>query len=345
MTLTSQLYYKIAQGERARVLYSQSRDALLLTGGTGSFGQAFAAHLLSLPDGPRVRIYSRDEDKQERMAEQLPSNDRLTYILGDVRDTARVAQAVDGCRYIVHAAALKRVPVGEQQASEFSETNVTGTQNVIRAALACNVKRTLFISSDKAVAPVNHYGKTKSTAEGMIIQGNALGVSRGCLFGVVRGGNVWGSRGSVVEKWAAADEITVTGPLDENDEPSTRFYMRMDYWTEFCFRVLTEMHGGEIFVPKLRAWALRDVASAFDKPTTVLQARAGDKAHEEMIAPVEVGRTLDIGWGYVIQPSEELRAVWNYRAWAGKRLSPSFVYTSKTAERMTVDELRRLVNE
>ena len=279
------------------------------------------------------------------MAASLPPGPRMTYIIGDVRDRARLRRAFDGASIVVHAAALKTVPAGERHVSEFKQTNIDGTENVVNAAIDCGVGRSLFISSDKACQPVNEYGKCKAVGEGLFIQGNALGVSRGCRFAVVRGGNVWGSNGSVLTKWgecrAAGLPITVAGP------ETTRFHLPMDSWIDFCHHAVESMTGGEIFIPKARAWRLGDLAEAYAAPTLTLGARGGDKLHETLIGTNESPRAIDAGWAFIIEPSPNLREVWNYKPHAGLSVDWLYIgatYTSDTADRMTIDELRELLS-
>jgi len=319
---------------------------LLLTGGTGSFGRAFAEFLITNTDS-HLRIFSRDEHKQDAMAAALPPGERLTYILGDVRDVERVKRAADGADAIVHAAALKRVPQGERHVDEFTKTNIGGTANVIEAALAAGVRRSLFISSDKAVSAFNSYGKTKAVAEALWIHANELGVLRGCRFAVARGGNVWGSRGSVVEIWR---ERTARGEtLALTDPDATRFCLPMDEWTAFCWRALSELRGGEIFAPKLMAWRLGDLAEALGAQGgkhgdsyTVIGSRFGDKRHECLISAEESVRAVDVVWSYIVEPSSELRAVWDYAPWPGLLCDwaqAGAAYSSDAAMRMSIKEL------
>lgn len=320
---------------------------LLLTGGTGSFGRAFAEFLLKNTTDTRLRIFSRDEHKQDAMAADWPPGERITYILGDVRDVERLKRASDGADALVHAAALKRVPQGERHADEFMKTNVQGTANVIEAALAAGVRRSLFISSDKAVAAHNTYGKTKAVGEALFIHANELGVSRGCRFAVVRGGNVWGSRGSVVEIWrerAARGETLVL-----TDPDATRFCLPMSDWTAFCWRALTELRGGEIFTPKLSAWRLGDLADVLGRMSgqngytyEVVGRRTGDKRHECLISAEESARAVDAGFAYIVEPSRDLRDVWNYQPWRGQVCDWAHLgaaYSSDGTVRMSIEEL------
>ena len=321
---------------------SESIETVLITGATGSFGRAFAQFLLdSTP--VHVRLLSRDEHKQADMARDMPPGPRVTYILGDVRDRDQLTIAAESCTAIVHAASLKMVPAGERAADEFVKTNIGGTQNVIRAALECGVRRSLFVSSDKACNPLNHYGKTKAVAEGLFVQANALGVSRGCRFAVVRGGNVWASRGSVAQVWRAARAAGEPLIFYSDGQITTRFHLEMPAWCAFCWRALCEMHGGEIFIPKVRAWALATLAAAFGGPQDHQRLRSGDKAHETLITADEAARTVDNGWAYVIEPSGEITQVWDYRPWSGWRPPQGWAYTSDMAERLSLAELAVLV--
>lgn len=311
---------------------------ILITGGTGSFGSAFAEFLLTATH-ESIRIFSRDEHKQEAMMRRLAPCPNIEFILGDVRDVRRLLQAADGATAIVHAAALKTVPAGERHASEIVATNITGTQNVIQAAIACGVPRTIFISSDKAVAPINAYGKSKAMAESLITQANAGARVR---FASVRGGNVWGSAGSVVERWRAqkarGEEIEITA-----NPGTTRFHLCMPEWTRFVRRALEEMQGGEIFVPKVAAWALADLARAFGVAVNVSPPRSGDKLHETLVSHDEAHLTADAGWAYVVEPPAELRRVWGYTPLTGAHGASSWSYTSNKASRLTVEQLEDLL--
>ncbi len=313
---------------------------VVVSGGTGSFGRAFTRYLLENTTA-RVRVFSRDEHKQADMAREFPAGPRLSYLLGDVRDYDRLCLAFDGAQAIVHAAALKTVPAGERQFSEFVQTNIYGTENVIRAALDGYIPDTLLVSSDKAVAAVNSYGKSKAVAESLFTQANVLCVSRDCRFSVVRGGNVWGSRGSVVENWRAA--MRQNYPLEMTDPAVTRFHLAMPDWTAFVLRALREMHGGEIFVPKCRAWRLGDLAAAFGGYTVTTGARDGDKQGEILYSAYESQRTIDAGWAYIVNPPSDLRAVWNYQPVPGAPVEAGREFSSDTAERMGVEELRSLL--
>ena len=314
-------------------------NTFVIVGGTGSFGSALVRYLLEYTDH-KVRILSRDEDKQERMMQVFPSDAKTTYILADVRDRERLITAFYRADIIVHAAALKRVPLGELHAQEFFKTNVLGTYNVIEAAIAnsATVSKVLFISSDKACNPSNGYGKSKAIGEWLITAANLHG--HGVHFASVRGGNIWNSRGSVLEKWLSANPILVTDPLD------TRFHLSMDYWLEFCLYAVERMHGGEVFIPKCDAWSLGGLASAFcevykDKTVKTIGPRSGDKTHETLISHYESTNATDLGWAYCVDPPKETSSVWNYPVHVGAKIEGEV--SSDKARHMTVDELRTLI--
>ena len=316
---------------------------ILISGGTGSYGSALARFLLDHTSS-HIRIYSRGEHRQNEMAAALGHDPRLTFIIGDVRNARTLRHAADGCAAIVHAAALKAVGNGEANADEFVETNINGTRNVIDAALGAGVLRTLLISSDKAVQAINLYGASKRVAESLITQANRLGVTRGCSFATIRGGNIWMSHGSVGVVWR--DTLAAGRPVIVNGPETTRFHIHMDDWIALGWQVLGAMHGGEIFVPHARAWRLGMLANAFAPGAWVeAEPRPGDKQHEILISRDEVPRTVDAGACYVVQPHAALCSVWNYSPWAGTPMPADWRYRSDTADRLNESELAQLVRE
>jgi UDP-N-acetylglucosamine 4,6-dehydratase/5-epimerase len=330
-----------------------SKHKIVVTGGTGSFGRAFTEYLLDTKQDTTVRVLSRDEHKQESMMVTRPPSKHLSYILADIRERPRLDIAFRGATAVVHAAALKTVPAGERAIDQFVKTNIYGTQNVIEAMLYNNVYRGLFISSDKQVAPINSYGMTKAVASSLWIQANTYGASHGIRFASVRGGNVWGSRGSVVEKWkdaiAKGEQIVVASPS------VTRFHLDMSSWVQFCYDALWKQHGGETFIPKLRAWRLLDLAVAFGFEDEVFNYRStdrikfigprfGDKESEELFSAYESPRVKDIGWAYVLEPDTALCDVISYLPWDGESVGHSFMYSSALADKISVDELRDMIN-
>lgn len=319
-------------------------QTVTITGGTGSFGQALTAWLLSQPHGPKVRVVSRDEKKHEDMARVFPPGPRLTYILGDVRNIDTLRRAFDGADAVVHAAAYKRVGYGELYPVEFTQTNTIGTDNVVRAAIDCNVPRSLLISTDKACSPVNAYGLTKALAERFFIAGNSLGALRGTRFACVRGGNIWNSDGSVMGVWRAALAAGQRPVVYGADV--TRFHLPMTDWVAFAWRGLTQMHGGEIFIPKACAWRLVDLAAAFaGEAFDVAPARPGDKAAEWLYSGDESYRVVDTAAAYVLEPPHAFRRVWNYEGWEGRGVAGGVPYASDGAPQMSAAELAALVKE
>lgn len=260
---------------------------ILLTGGTGSFGRAFIKFWLEKKDFKgTVRIYSRDEFKQYQLQQQYPDDLRLRFFIGDVRDKDRLTRAAHGADIIVHAAALKQIVVAEYNPFEVVKTNILGSQNVVEAALDAGVKKTLLISSDKAVHPINLYGATKMTAEKLFIQGNVYAGKQKVLFSVCRYGNVLGSRGSVVPMFLKQKD---SGTLTITHKDMTRFWITLPQAAEFVWKSLQKMQGGEIFVPKLPSVKITDLAHAIAPHASIRYTgiRAGEKIHEELIAQEE----------------------------------------------------------
>lgn len=258
---------------------------VVITGGTGSFGNALARRLLAMSPGPvRVCILSRDELKQAEMRQRFDDDPRLRWFLGDVRDLPRLEMAFYGADVIVHAAALKRVDACETDPFEAVKTNILGTENVIRAALHNEVKRIVVLSTDKAVSPVNLYGATKACAEKLVVAANNYRGRHASRFSVVRYGNVAGSRGSVIPLWRAAVEAGLPLPVTETD--ATRFWFTLDGAVDLVLWTLNEMQGGEVIVPRLPSFKLVDLAEAMAPgwPRKLNGHRPGDKTHEAMVS-------------------------------------------------------------
>lgn len=302
-----------------------SRLTVLITGGTGSFGQAFTRYLLSFKKPPTIRIFSRDEYKQYQMQQELPSP-KLRFLLGDVRDKERLMRAMDGVDLVIHAAALKHIPAAEYNPFEPIKTNILGTQNVIEACLNTGVKKALLISSDKAAHPVNLYGATKLCAEKLFVQGNVYSSKKKTKFSVVRYGNVLGSRGSVVplfKKQKANGWLTIT------HRDMTRFWITLDQACKFVVKMLALMKGGEIFVPKLPSVKVVDLARAISPRAKlkVTGVRPGEKLHETLITEEESYRTVRQGDFFAILPE--------FPYWEKRRKRPrfskkTFLYSSGT---------------
>ena len=263
---------------------SLAGQTILLTGGTGTFGRHFLDFVLSKHEDVTVRVYSRDELKQSELRAKLAGRQNVRFLVGDVRDATRLHRAAEGCDVIVHAAALKQVPSCEYNPFEAVKTNVLGTQNVVEAALDCGVPRSILISSDKAVNPINTYGATKLLAEKVFVQSNAYAGGRDIRFSCVRYGNVIGSRGSVLEVFreqAASGTVTITDP------EATRFWLTPQTAVDFVLRSLDIMRGGEVFVPELPSMKVVDLVPQGCK-IEVIGLRPGEKLHELLIANDEV---------------------------------------------------------
>ena len=233
-----------------------NNKTILITGGTGSFGQKCVRTLLEKTDAKKIIIFSRDELKQMHMQNDLSDPGiRLRFFIGDVRDTERLKMAFRGVDYVIHAAALKQVPALEYNPLEAIKTNIIGTQNVIEAALECGVKRLVFVSTDKAANPANLYGATKLCAERLIISSNSYSGDNGTLFAAVRYGNVFGSRGSLVK---IIEEQRISGEVTLTHEEMTRFWITLDEGVGLVLMALEKTKGGEIFIPKIPSMRVKD---------------------------------------------------------------------------------------
>jgi UDP-N-acetylglucosamine 4,6-dehydratase (inverting) len=276
----------------------------LLTGGTGSFGRAFAKEILKrCPTLKRLVIFSRDELKQFEMAQEFPKEKypAIRFFLGDVRDQQRLKRALEGIDTVVHAAALKQVPAAEYNPFEFIKTNIMGAQNLIEACLDAKVKRVVALSTDKAAAPVNLYGATKLCSDKLFIAANNFRGERDIRFSVVRYGNVMGSRGSVIPFFL---EKAKEGVLPITHPDMTRFNILLEEGVDMVLWALENAIGTEIFVPKIPSYRITDVAKAVapNCRIEVVGIRPGEKLHEEMITTSDSATTIDIGPYYVILP-------------------------------------------
>lgn len=322
-------------------------NAVLVTGGTGSFGKQFVATVLErYPDISRLVIYSRDELKQTEMARLYPRDrfPQVRFFIGDVRDADRLRRAMEGIDTVVHAAALKHVPVCEYNPFEAVKTNVLGAQNVIEAAIDQGVRRVVALSTDKAAAPINLYGATKLASDKMFTAANNFRGHHDIRFSVVRYGNVMGSRGSVIPFFL---EQRRSGVLPITDERMTRFNITLQEGVELVFHALENMWGGEIYVPKIPSYRILDVAEAVCPGCRhdVIGIRPGEKLHEEMITETDSLSTVDLGDKFVIVPTtptwdlDEFMAAFN-----GRMCDPGFRYSSGENDTwLTVDEIRQLV--
>lgn len=320
---------------------------ILITGGTGSFGQEFIRTLLKSHSPERVVVYSRDELKQFEMAQKFPHAEfpALRFFLGDVRDKERLCQAMEGVDTVVHAAALKQVPAAEYNPFECIKTNVLGAQNVIDAAMAGGVSRVVALSTDKAAAPINLYGATKLCSDKLFVAANNYRGHRDIKLSVVRYGNVMGSRGSVIPFFL---ERRKTGVLPITDERMTRFNITLQEGVDLVLQALRDMWGGEIFVPKIPSYRITDVAEAVGPECRreVVGIRPGEKLHEEMITETDGINTLEFPNHYVIQSAMPQWDATDYcKAFGGKPREYGFNYSSGTnSVWLGVDEIRSLIS-
>jgi len=303
---------------------------VLVTGGTGSFGSAFVKTLLADHSPASVRIYSRDELKQYNLQRALGGDERLRCLIGDVRDAERLALAMKRVDVVIHAAALKQVPVCEYNPFEAVKTNINGAENIVAAAIANDVPRTLALSTDKAVNPVNLYGATKLAAEKIITQGNAYSGDSPARFATMRYGNVVGSRGSVIPLFKAQareGELTIT------DEAMTRFWITLEQAVEFVISCLALMQGGEVFVPRIPSMRVRDIADALAPNATrrIIGIRPGEKVHEVLVTEDESRRARELEDRYIIYPPLPSWAVTGEPL--GEELRPGFRYSSDSNDR------------
>jgi UDP-N-acetylglucosamine 4,6-dehydratase/5-epimerase len=298
---------------------------VLITGGTGSFGTAFVKTLLAEHDPAAIRIYSRDELKQYNLQRALGGDERARFLIGDVRDARRLEMAMNGVDVVIHAAALKQVPVCEYNPFEAVKTNIHGAENIVTAAIANDVPRTLALSTDKAVNPVNLYGATKLAAEKIITQGNAYAGDSPARFATMRYGNVVGSRGSVIPLFkaqAGEGELTIT------DESMTRFWITLEQAVDFVVSCLALMQGGEVFVPRIPSMRVCDIADAIAPEATrrIIGIRPGEKVHEVLVTEDESRRARVLHDRYVIYPP--LPSWYTTGEPLGEELPPGFRYAS-----------------
>jgi len=313
---------------------------ILVTGGTGSFGQKFTEILLKECSPKSIRIYSRGELMQMQMSQKF-NNDRLSFLIGDVRDRNRLYRAMRGVDIVVHAAAMKQVPSCEYNPIEAVKTNIEGTVNLIDAAVDNNVTKVMLISTDKAVHPVNLYGATKMVAEKLGIQGNSYSGGKTPWFSCVRYGNVIGSRGSVIPLFK---EQQKKGVITITDEKMTRFWISLDQGVRFVMNAIELMKGGEIFIPKIPSMRLTDLANAIapNVKKEYIGIRAGEKLHEVLLTEDEARHAKEYDHGFVIEPEHRF---WNQNnVIGGKVLPEGFRYASDTnTVWLSTEDLKKII--
>src|ERR1700689_3928806 len=323
-------------------LMNWSEQEVLVTGGPGSFGKKFVEIILREYHPKRLVIFSRDELKQHDRRAAGFDHASLRYFIGDVRDPARLLRAFAGITVVVHAAALKQVPACEYNPFEAIQTNIMGGRNVIDAAIDRGVHRILALSTDKAVNPVNLYGATKLCAEKVFVQANAYDGSQDTRFACARYGNVACSRGSVIPVFL---EQRMTGKITKRDPGMTRFWITLDRGVKFVVRCIEEMHGGEIFVPKIPSMRMADLAETIAPgcEIDVIGIRPGEKFHEGLVPEDEARNTVEVEGMYVIRPTHP----WGGGGqWIdGRALPEGFRYASDTnSSWLTNDQLQELIS-
>ena len=318
-------------------------SSILITGGTGSFGHAFVPMTLARYNPKRLIIYSRDEMKQWEMAKLYGDDERVRFFIGDVRDADRLSRALKGVDYVVHAAATKIVPIAEYNPFECVKTNVFGAMNLIDACINQGVRRVVALSTDKASSPVNLYGATKLTSDKLFIAGNSYAGGQDTRFGVVRYGNVMGSRGSVIPFFM---ECAQSGILPITDLKMTRFMISLEDGVNLVWLAFDDMVGGEVYVKKIPSIKVTDIAQAVDATARlqVVGIRPGEKLHEQMIGFEDAPHTFDYEGHYKILPAIHNWSSDPLRIANGNRVPGDFVYSSdNNSDWMTVETLRNWI--
>lgn len=323
--------------------------SILITGGTGSFGKAFTKIILTRwPDIKRLVIYSRDEQKQFNMAQEYPKDKypMMRFFIGDVRDYDRLKRGIKGIDYVIHAAAMKHVPIAEYNPMECVKTNIIGAENIINVCLESEVKKVVALSTDKAAAPINLYGATKLASDKLFIAANNIKGWNPITFSVVRYGNVMGSNGSVIPFFLKKRK---EGILPITDPDMTRFNITLEDGVDIVLHALETAWGGELFVPKIPSYRILDVAEAIgpDCEKPVIGIRPGEKIHEEMITYSDSFYTYDLGKYYTILPSSPHWKVEDFRDhFNAKKVPLGFRYNSgENEEWISVEQIRELIKK
>jgi len=319
--------------------------SILITGGTGSFGHAFIPMTLAKCNPRRLVVFSRDEMKQWEMAKLYGHDDRVRFFIGDVRDQSRLERALDGIDYVVHAAATKIVPTAEYNPFECVKTNVFGAMNLIDACIDRKVKRVVALSTDKASSPTNLYGATKLTSDKLFVAGNSYSGHQETRFGVVRYGNVMGSRGSVIPYFLS---IAPAGVLPITDERMTRFMITLEQAVQFVWHAFEDMIGGEIFVKKIPSMNILDLARAIAPHARqqIVGVRPGEKLHEQMIGLEDALYTYEYDSYYKIVPAIHSWSTDPSQMNGGKKVSPDFIYRSdNNSDWMTIGTLQAWIEK
>ncbi len=321
-----------------------NNKTILITGGTGSFGNIFVPMTLENYNPKKIIIFSRDEMKQWDMAKKFVGDDRVRFFIGDVRDKERLYRALDGVDYVVHAAATKIVPTAEYNPFECVKTNINGAMNLIDACIDKGVLGVVALSTDKASSPINLYGATKLASDKLFVAGNSYSGEHGTKFSVVRYGNVMGSRGSVIPFFMS---IKDTGVLPITDDRMTRFMISLEEGVKLVWHAFEDMIGGEIYVKKIPSMKMTDLARvvAPEAKQEIIGIRPGEKLHEQMISAEDAYYTYEYPEHFKILPTIYGWATCKNRIKDGKKVPEGFVYASNNnSEWMTDAELQSWLN-
>tara|TARA_X000000950_G_scaffold289310_1_gene411830 strand:- start:12191 stop:13210 length:1020 start_codon:yes stop_codon:yes gene_type:complete len=327
---------------------SLKNSSILITGGTGSFGKSFIKKILSQNlNLRRLVIFSRDELKQSEMQRIYPEKKYpyIRFFIGDIRDLDRLKRAFHNIDYVIHAAALKQVPTAEYNPTEFIKTNIIGSQNIIEAAIDKNVKKVIALSTDKAASPINLYGATKLCADKLFVAANNYVGLNKLAFSVVRYGNVFGSRGSIVPNFL---QNAKNGTLDITDKRMTRFNITLNDAVNMVLFTLNNSFGGEIYVPKIPSYKILDLANSIGPNCkfNFIGIRPGEKIHEEMISTSDSYNTIDIGKYFIILPTMNKKIINKYKKFFKVKVLDKYSsYNSGKNNFLTINEIRKLIKK
>lgn len=322
-----------------------TNSSILITGGTGSFGNTFVPMTLERYNPKRIIIFSRDEMKQWDMAQKFSDDPRVKFVIGDVRDKDRLARSLDGIDFVVHAAATKIVPTAEYNPFECIKTNINGAMNLIDACIDHGIKKVVALSTDKASNPINLYGATKLASDKLFVAANSYTNIHQTSFSVVRYGNVMGSRGSVIPFF---NSLADTGKLPITDPRMTRFMITLEEGVKLVWRAFDDMLGGEIYVKKIPSMTIGDIAKSVspDAKQEIIGIRPGEKIHEQMIGIEDAPHTFEYDTYYKILPAIHSWSSDPSRINGGKKVTEDFTYTSdNNTEWMSVNELQIWIEE
>jgi len=326
-----------------------TKKSILITGGTGSLGKTLVRRILAQwPNVNKLVVFSRDEQKQFEMAQEYPEHrfPQMRFFIGDIRDPERLKRAFKDIDYVIHAAAMKHVPIAEYNPMECVKTNINGAENVINAAIDTDVKHVVALSTDKAAAPINLYGATKLASDKLFVAANNIKGNNPIKFSVVRYGNVMGSNGSVIPFFLKKRK---EGVLPITVESMTRFNISLDGGVDMILHALSTAWGGEIFVPKIPSYKITDIAHAIgpDCEHRIVGIRPGEKIHEEMITSSDSFFTYDLGKYYVILPQSPSWKTQDFiDHFKAKKVKEGFRYNSgENTEWISVEEIRDLIRE